>query len=131
MNILVCYDGSNVARDALKLAQKHAETYGAKLLIAKAIPQDRDLQYSDIQEAEDDLGKDVRKILGEGDIAYDTQLLVTNLTAGEELVDFARRYNVDEIVLGVKRRSKVGKLIFGSTAQYVILNAPCPVVSIR
>jgi nucleotide-binding universal stress UspA family protein len=131
MNVLVCYDGSNVARDALKLAQKHAETYGAKLLIAKTIPQSRELQYSDIQEAEEDLGKDAKQIIGDGQAVYETHLLVTNLTAGEELVDFARRYNIDEIVLGVSRRSKVGKLIFGSTAQYVILNAPCPVVTIR
>jgi len=34
-------------------------------------------------------------------------------------------------VVGVRRRSKVGKLLIGSTAQHVILNAPCPVVSIK
>ena len=38
---------------------------------------------------------------------------------------------VEEIIIGVRRRSKVGKLLFGSTAQYVILNAPCPVVSVK
>jgi nucleotide-binding universal stress UspA family protein len=38
---------------------------------------------------------------------------------------------MEEIIIGVRRRSKVGKLLFGSTAQYVILKAPCPVVSVR
>jgi len=38
---------------------------------------------------------------------------------------------VDEIIVGVKRRSKVGKLLMGSTAQYVILQAPCPVVTVK
>jgi nucleotide-binding universal stress UspA family protein len=33
--------------------------------------------------------------------------------------------------VGVKRRSKVGKILMGSTAQFVVLQAPCPVVSVK
>jgi nucleotide-binding universal stress UspA family protein len=33
--------------------------------------------------------------------------------------------------VGVKRRSKVGKLLMGSTAQYVVLQADCPVVTVK
>ena len=47
------------------------------------------------------------------------------------LVEFADQNDIIEIVIGVRRRSKVGKLLFGSTAQYVILTAPCPVVSVK
>ena len=47
------------------------------------------------------------------------------------LVEFAKRYKIDEIIIGIRRRSKVSKLVFGSAAQYVILNAPCPVVTIK
>ena len=53
------------------------------------------------------------------------------LEAGEDLVQIAEEKKVDEIIIGVRRRSKVGKLIFGSTAQYVILNAPSPVVAVK
>jgi nucleotide-binding universal stress UspA family protein len=58
-------------------------------------------------------------------------LLNSKKSAGEQLVDFAERNNVDEIIIGVGRRSKVGKALFGSTAQHIILNAPCPVVTIK
>lgn len=50
---------------------------------------------------------------------------------GEDLVTFAGEHGVEEIIIGVKRRSRVGKLLFGSNAQYVILNADCPVVTVR
>ena len=49
-------------------------------------------------------------------------------TPGERL---ANENGIDEVIIGVHRRSKVGKLVFGSTAQYVILNAPCPVVAVK
>ena len=64
------------------------------------------------------------------DVAYEVQLLVNTLEAGEQLVKFAVSKKVDQIFIGIRKTSKVGKLVFGSTAQYVILNAPCPVVSV-
>ncbi len=44
-------------------------------------------------------------------------------------VQFAEDKQINEIIVGVRMRSKVGKLLMGSTAQHVILNAPCPVVT--
>ena len=133
MKILVCYDGSNVAKDALELARSHAEVYGGSLLIVKALPQSHVLSYEDIQKEEHSLAGEVKDILDKYkyDCAYETHAIVTNLSPGEEIVEFAGRNEVDEIVMGIRKRSKVGKLVFGSTAQYVILNAHCPVVSIR
>ncbi len=60
-------------------------------------------------------------------IACETVLLETGLSPGEDLIQFAREEEMDQIIIGVRRRSKLGKLIFGSNSQYVIMNAPCPV----
>jgi nucleotide-binding universal stress UspA family protein len=57
--------------------------------------------------------------------------LIRGLSAGEDLVEFAKEQKADQIFIGVKRRSKMEKLVFGSTAQYVILNAHCPVVTVK
>ena len=56
---------------------------------------------------------------------------VSYLTPGEDIVEYAKTNNIEEIILGVVRKSKVGKLIFGSTAQFVILNAVCPVTTLK
>jgi nucleotide-binding universal stress UspA family protein len=131
MKILVCYDGSNVAKDAVKLARQHAEVYGGNLIFVKALPQSPELKFEDIQREETSLEGEAKEIMGDSNTPYETHAIVTNMSPGEEVVEFARRNEVGEIVIGIRKRSKVGKLVFGSTAQFVILNADCPVVSIR
>ena len=65
------------------------------------------------------------------DIPCETQAIVSVRSTGEDLVQFVKENDVDEIIIGVRRRSKVGKLVFGSTAQFVILEAPCTVVAVK
>jgi nucleotide-binding universal stress UspA family protein len=131
MKILVGYDGSNVANEALKLARKHAEIFGAKIIIAKTLAQNHTLTNEDVQRNENSLKSIAREFLGNNNPPHETYVIISKRSAGEQLVEFAERNEIDEIIIGVRRRSKVGKLVFGSTAQYVILNAPCPVLTIK
>ena len=131
MNILVGYNGSNESKDALRLAQKHAKELGAKINVATAINRWDPLEYHQIQEAEQELDWGVKKILNEDNGLYETHLLINDLSPGDQLVQFAESHHVDEIIIGTSKRSRVGKLLFGSTAQYIVLNAPCPVVTVN
>ena len=88
-------------------------------------------EYGDIRKVEQKLEDEVYHILNSEKIPYETQLVISSLESGEDLVQFAEENKIDEIIIGVRKRSKVGKLVFGSTVQYLILNAPCPVVSIK
>jgi nucleotide-binding universal stress UspA family protein len=67
----------------------------------------------------------------EKNIACKTHLLIRGVSPGEDLTEFAQENKIDEIIIGVRRRSKVGKLLMGSTAQFVILESNCPVVSVK
>ena len=75
--------------------------------------------------------REVMDLLGDGGVSYETQVLATSLTSGEQLVEFANDEKVEQIYIGIIKKSKVDKLFFGSTAQYVILHAPCPVVTVK
>lgn len=131
MKILVGYDGSNVAKAALKLARKRANYFGAQIEVVKSISQSRRLRYEEIRKAESDLAHDVMKILDKDFVQKNTHLVVSSHNPGEEIVGFIKNYKIDEIIVGAPKRTRIGKLLFGSTAQYIILNAPCPVVTIH
>lgn len=130
MNILVGYDGSNAAMDAVKLAVIHARAFDAQLLIVNSLKGGKESSPEEIKTAEEQLAY-IESFLAEKKIAFKTHLLVRGMSPGEDIVRFASENFVEEIVIGIKRRSKVGKLLFGSNAQYIILNANCPVVTIR
>lgn len=49
----------------------------------------------------------------------------------EDLVAVAEDQGADLIVIGIRRRSAVGKLVLGSNAQDVLLTAPCPVLAVK
>jgi len=130
MKILVGYDGSNAARDALELAQRHAKAFHADVHVVTSMFRSKNNQYDDFQQAKIAL-KYAKTLLEKDNIQCETHLLVRGLSPGKDLVIFAEEEQISEIIVGVRRRSKVGKLLMGSTAQHVILNAPCPVVTIK
>jgi nucleotide-binding universal stress UspA family protein len=130
MQILVGYRGTNVGQDLLALAIRHARAFGAKIHLVTSLPGGEKTTKKMISEAEENLGQ-AQKTLEEQNIPCETHLLIRNKTAGEDIVLFAADNDCDEIIIGVKSRSKIGKILFGQTAQHVILKAKCPVVSVK
>jgi len=130
MKIMVCYDGSNVAKAALKIAKKHANAFNAQVSVVTSHESVSESKVKETERAEQDL-ENVKKSFEEDKIPCDTHLLIRGIGTGEDLVQFADENKIDQIIIGTRRRSKVGKLLFGSVAQYVIINASCPVLSVK
>jgi len=57
--------------------------------------------------------------------------LVRDADPASDLIDVATEEGADLIVIGLRKRSPVGKLILGSNAQSVLLDAPCPVLAVK
>jgi nucleotide-binding universal stress UspA family protein len=130
MKIMVGFDGSKVAEAALALAAEHAQAFGAQIFLVHSMVGGPDVAKRDFENNERELEYHKNEYKKK-DIACESLLSVRGLEPGEDLVRLAEEQQVDEIIMGVRRRSKVGKLVFGSSAQYVILNAPCPVVTVK
>ena len=131
MKFLVCYEEADPSSEILKKALAHAKVWNATLEVVKTLTRELPIKHARILEMEKEMETTVSRKIGDGGVVYNVQLMVTSLEPGEKLVKFAEEEEIDLIFIGIIKKSKVNKLLFGSTAQYVILNAPCPVVSIK
>jgi nucleotide-binding universal stress UspA family protein len=64
-------------------------------------------------------------------IAHEVLQPTEGRSAADEILDAAARTDATLIILGLRRRSPVGKLLLGSTAQQVLLEAPCAVLAVK
>ncbi len=130
MKIMVAFDGTNVSNEALNTAREYAAALNARVYLVMSMVGGPEVPREEFVKHEHILDFAHAKLV-ETRIPCETHLSVRGLAAGEDLVQFAKENEIDLIVIGVRRRSKVGKLVFGSTAQYVILKAACPVLSVK
>ncbi|MFW2368044.1 MAG: universal stress protein [Desulforhopalus sp.] len=127
---VVAYSGSKVSKAALSLARDHAEIFGAHVVVVTSMIGGAGERAEDIGKTNRDL-QFAKGFLQEKEISCEVRELVRGVTPGEDLVKFAHDNNVDQIYVGIEKKSRTQKIILGSNAQYIILKAPCPVVSVN
>ncbi len=73
----------------------------------------------------------VRSRLDEAGIVYEVEQPVRGHEAADEVVETAERVGASLIVIGMRRRTATGKLLTGSQAQRILLDAHCPVLAVK
>ena len=84
---------------------------------------------------------DKRYVGAEGMVTLEERLVESGIehelrqTMGRDIADeilaVASEVSADAIVIGIRHRTPVGKLIMGSVAQRIIIDAACPVVAVK
>ena len=69
--------------------------------------------------------------LKESGLDYEVRQLVRGFEPAEDLIGIAESSGAELIVIGLRRRTPVGKLILGSNAQRILLDAHCPVLAVK
>jgi len=130
-NLMVCYQDTDVAKATLKLSQKYAKEWHVAIDVVSTFKREEPLAIPEVKRMEDEFHVQIKEQFINSDIPYHAHLLVDIYSSGEQLVKFSEGKDYEFIFIGISKRSKVGKLLFGSTAQYIILNAPIPVITVN
>jgi nucleotide-binding universal stress UspA family protein len=73
----------------------------------------------------------VKTQLEESGVEYEVAQTVEARDPADQLLRVAEETNAELIVIGLRRRTPVGKLIMGSAAQTVLLDADAPVLAVK
>ena len=128
MTVVVGYTPTPLGRQVLEAAIEEAALRNAELIVVNSAT---GASYADKGLApQDELEQAVADAQAKG-VSARVQQVTDALAPAQTLLDEADRANADLIVIGLRSRSRTGKFLMGSTAQTVLLGAPCNVLAVR
>lgn len=129
MAIVVGYIDNLEGRQALDLAVEEASRRQAKLIVVHSMrggSKTKEDEYFTYQRALDDLASE----LSERGIDHEIREYVRDQSPAEDLVEAVDEFDAELLVIGYRRRTATGKMLLGSHAQEVLMNATVPVLAV-
>ena len=128
MTILVAYVPRPEGQAALDKGMEIAKRRNERLIVVNASPggQKEDASMADVPDVER-----VEKLLRDAGLDAQFKQFVRGKSAVEEIEEMVDTLPASLLVIGLRKRSPVGKLIMGSVAQELLLSANCPVLAVK
>jgi nucleotide-binding universal stress UspA family protein len=126
--VVVAYTPRADGRAALHRAVEEARLRGLRLVVVNASRGDALVDPAFAPPEDVDA---VRTLLDDTGVPHEIRQQPSGHEPAEQVVDIADEVDAELIVIGMRRRSAVGKLLLGSTAQRILLDARCPVLAVK
>jgi nucleotide-binding universal stress UspA family protein len=130
VTIVVGYVPTKEGRAALSRAGQECQRRGADLVVVRTV---RSTSAFD-PEIEAAFAADLTGLTADLDSVgrrFETREMTASGDAADDLLQVADDVQAELIVIGLRRRTPVGKLILGSNAQRILLDAACPVLAVK
>jgi nucleotide-binding universal stress UspA family protein len=129
-SIVVGYVPKPEGRAAIQRAAAEAKLRSSTMIVVNSNKGGRELEPEEAVQIEEAMAA-IRQDLEAAGIGFEMRQLVRGMDVAEDLIAVAEESGAEMIVIGLRRRSPVGKLILGSNAQTILLDAPCPVLAVK
>ncbi|CAD5366422.1 Universal stress protein MSMEG_4207 [Rubrivivax sp. A210] len=128
MTLLVAYVPRPEGQAALDKGMEIAQRRGEALLVVNAGPggHKEDASVADALEMER-----LQKLLAASGLSFELKQFERGRSAAQEVEALVETLPISLVVIGLRKRSPVGKLLLGSVAQEILLNVPCPVLAVK
>jgi nucleotide-binding universal stress UspA family protein len=128
MTILVAYvprpEGQAALEKGLEIAQRRNES----LVVVNASPGGEKDDPSSVDVAEFER---LQQIVEASGVNAEVLQFVRGKSAVEEIEALVYSHNVTLLIIGLRKRSAIGKLIMGSVAQELLLSISCPILAVK
>jgi nucleotide-binding universal stress UspA family protein len=128
MTVVVGYASTPEGEAALRYGIAEAVTRGDDVV---AVFSPRAEFGSDPSSVEEEQYAELQDALEQSGLPHEITRVSRRRDTAEEILEAAESRHASLVVIGVKRRSPLGKLLLGSTLQRVLLEAECPVVAVK
>jgi len=128
VTIVVGYAPTREGKAALATGIEEAAVRGGGVVVINASRGDSWVDEGFVQG--DSLAR-LQSVLAEARVPTELRQPVRGNDPAEEVVDAAEEVGAELIVVGMRRRTPLGKLLMGSTAQRIILDATVPVLAVK
>jgi nucleotide-binding universal stress UspA family protein len=128
MPVIVGFVTTREGRAALDAAVAEASSRRSRLVVVNTTT---GAATADNRYADEGQMAELRAELDATGLDYEVVHSVERKDGAEVLVDLAAETNAELVVIGIRRRTPVGKLILGSQAQRILLEAECPVLAVK
>jgi len=129
MAVVVGYVPTEEGRAALHRAAQECKLRQTNLVVVNSA-RTKELDAAEAARYDAEL-VGVRAELDSAGVGNEVRELVKGMEPAEDIIAVAQEVSAEFIVIGLRRRSPVGKLILGSNAQRILLEAPCPVLAVK
>lgn len=139
--ILVAVDGSQNSMNAVKHALTLAKNSNASIVVVNVVdlssifrilPAKTKKQLTHLGKEESYRMLDmVKNMAKQNKMEVETKTIESSTSAGNTIIDYSKRRDIDLIVIGAGEKSRASKALLGSVASKIVTYASCPVLIVR